>query len=76
MIFWLVLKLEIYKGTKNPIKPDGQNHHTKEKKKGRGEAKETRPKDVQPQRTKERRGLIILLVVGNYLTHSLPTCKL
>jgi hypothetical protein len=31
---------------------------------------------VQPQRTKERRGLIILLVVGNYLTHSLSTCKL
>jgi hypothetical protein len=32
MIFWLVLKLEIYKGTKNPIKANGQNHHTEGKK--------------------------------------------
>jgi hypothetical protein len=35
MIFWLVLKLEIYKGTKNPIKVDGQNHHTEGKEKGK-----------------------------------------
>jgi hypothetical protein len=47
MIFWLVLRLEIYKGTKNPIKANGQNHHMEEKKrKKKGKAKKIRPKDV------------------------------
>jgi hypothetical protein len=38
-------------------------------KKTKGKAKE-RPKDAQPARTKEGRKLF-LLMVGNYLTHSL-----
>jgi hypothetical protein len=53
MIFWLVLKLEIYKGTKNPIKPDGQKHHTKEKKKGGGKPKKLGQKMCSPKEPKK-----------------------
>jgi hypothetical protein len=41
--------------------PNGQNHHTNNKREGQ--------KDMKPEGTKERRKLIPFMV-GNYLTHS------
>jgi hypothetical protein len=50
---------------KNSIKINGWNHHTKDKK-----ARQKRPKDMQPARTKERRELVPLVVVGSCFIHS------
>jgi hypothetical protein len=51
-------------GAKNPIKIDGWNHHTEDKR----EAKE-RSNNMQPIRTKEGRKLTFL-TVGSYVIHN------
>ncbi len=63
---------------KNPIKIDGQNHHTKDKREGQKKVKWCVGLQVPNKgRTKEGRDLV-LLIVRSYLTHSplmLSACK-